>query len=84
MIYKNYLFLVFIVFLAYFGCSSNVEITKTDVETKSEIEQTDKDYKKKALDHFINGSIAEAKGDYATAVLEFKDALSLDPNAGVY
>ena len=61
-----------------------MEITKTEVETKSEIEETDKDYKKKALDHFINGSIAEAKGDYATAVLEFQDALSLDTNAGVY
>jgi len=84
MVYKNYMFLVFIVFLSYFGCSSNVEITKTEVETKSEIEETDKDYKKKALDHFINGSIAEAKGDYANAVLEFQDALSLDTNAGVY
>jgi len=66
------------------GCSSNQEITKTKIETRSEIDRADKDYKKKAMDHFINGSIAEAKGDFATAVLEFQDALNLDPSAGVY
>jgi tetratricopeptide (TPR) repeat protein len=84
MINNKYMFLVFAGFLFSFGCSSNQEITKTKIEARSEIEQTDKDYKKKAMDHFINGSIAEAKGDYATAVLEFQDALNLDPSAGVY
>ena len=84
MLNKKYLNLVFVGTLLVFGCGSNLEITKTQVETKSEIERTDKDYKKKAMDHFINGSIAEVKGDYASAVLEFQDALNLDPSAGVY
>ena len=84
MTHKKYLYLVFIGLLVSFGCSSNKEITQVKVETKNEIDRTDKDYKKKAMDHFINGSIAEAKGDYASAVLEFQDALSLDPSAGVY
>lgn len=84
MINKKYVYLVFGGFLFSFGCSSNQEITQTKIETRSEIDQTDKDYKKKAMDHFINGSIAEAKGDYAAAVLEFQDALNLDPSAGVY
>lgn len=84
MIYKEYLFLIFVGFLFSFGCSSNQEITKTKIATKSEIDRADQDFKKKAMDHFINGSIAEAKGDFATAVLEFQDALNLDPSAGVY
>src|SRR3990170_310825 len=84
MIYKKYLFLIFVGFLFSFGCSSNQEITKTKIATKSEIDRADQDFKKKAMDHFINGSIAEAKGDFATAVLEFQDALNLDPSAGVY
>jgi len=84
MIYKEYLFLIFVGFLFSFGCSSNQEITKTKIETRSEIDRADQDFKKKAMDHFINGSIAEAKGDFATAVLEFQDALNLDPSAGVY
>ena len=84
MIYKEYLFLIFVGFLFSIGCSSNQEITKTKIETRSEIDRADQDIKKKAMDHFINGSIAEAKGDFATAVLEFQDALNLDPSAGVY
>jgi len=84
MTYKKYLFSVFIGLLFSFGCSSSKEITQNKIETKSEIDRAEKDYKKKAMDHFINGSIAETKGDFATAVLEFQDALNLDPSAGVY
>ncbi len=40
--------------------------------------------KKKALEHFINGTVAESKGEYSNAILEFQDALLLDPNAGIY
>ena len=84
MTYKKYLFSVFIGLLFSFGCSSSKESTQNKIETKSEIDRAEKDYKKKAMDHFINGSIAETKGDFATAVLEFQDALNLDPSAGVY
>ena len=61
MTHKKNLYLVFIGLLVFFGCSSNKEITQIKVETKNEIDRTEKDYKKKAMDHFINGSIAEAK-----------------------
>lgn len=40
--------------------------------------------KKKALDHFVNGSVLEAKNDYNAAVLEFENALSYDTTAGIY
>ncbi len=66
------------------SCSSQKEITIKDVNTASEIEEKHSNYKKKALEHFINGSIAEAKGDYATAILEFQDAANLDQSAGIY
>ncbi len=84
MTYKKSLLIIFSFALILIGCSSSKEITELKVETKSAIEHTDKDFEKRAMDHFINGSIAEAKGDYATAVLEFQDALSLDPSAGIY
>lgn len=66
------------------GCSSSNEVSITNIETKSAIDEKEKDISKQAMGHFINGSIAETKGDYATAVLEFQDALNLDPSAGVY
>ena len=83
-VYKKYLHLFLLGLLIFSGCSTTKEVTITKVDVKSEIDQKEKDSKKKAMDHFINGSIAETKGDYATAVLEFQDALNLDPSAGVY
>jgi len=83
-VYKKYLHLFFLGLLIFSGCSTTKEVTITKVDVKSEIDQKEKDHKKKAMDHFIDGSIAEAKGDYATAVLDFQDALNLDPSAGVY
>lgn len=66
------------------SCSSQKEITIKEVNTASEIEERHSNYRKKALEHFINGSIAEAKGDYATAILEFQDAANLDQSAGIF
>ncbi len=75
--------LIFIV-LILIGCSSSKEIAVTEVESTSGVDDKENDFKKRAMDHFINGSIAEAKGDYASAVLEYQDALNLDPSAGIY
>jgi len=68
--------LTILIFVA--GCSTQKEITK--IELIKNISDADR---KKALEYFINGSAAEAKGDYASAVLEYQDALKYDPNAGV-
>ncbi len=84
MINKKYLCIAAATALLYFGCYSTQEIIQTRVETRNETDQVERDYQKKAMEHFINGSIAEAKGDFANAVLEFQDALALDPSAGVY
>ncbi len=68
-------------------CSSNEVVNKNENKNSSQeiIKKTvTKENSQKALSHFIDGSVAEAKGDYASAILEYQDALRLDPNAGVY
>lgn len=65
------------------GCSSEKETVKRSAERTGEIAVVEAD-KEKALEHFINGSIAESKGDFASAIIEYQDALRLDPGAGVY
>lgn len=82
---KNKIIIPLCLFAFYFaGCSQSKEISISKIETQKSIDEKDKDFKKKAMDHYINGSIAESKGDYASAVLEFQDALNLDPSAGIY
>jgi len=77
------IFLVIVVGVFIAGCSSTKEVTtvKKAVSSNNKSETKNKD---EALDHFINGSVLEAKGEYAEAILEFQDALRLDPAAGVY
>jgi len=40
--------------------------------------------KEKALDHFINGSVAEANEDFALAIVEFTEALNYDTSSGIF
>lgn len=73
---------VFLALLIY-GCSSQRETVLDKNENTSNSIETDAE-KQQALDHFINGSVSESKGDYAAAILEYQDALRLDPSAGIY
>src|ERR1039457_5932983 len=73
------------VFLAiiFFSCSSNKELVKEEKTfTAKLVNPAEKE--NYALDHFINGSIAEAKGDYAGAILEYLESLSQDTSAAIY
>src|SRR3989339_1009706 len=38
----------------------------------------------RALNHFIQGAVYEAKGEHANAVLEYQDALRDDPNPAIH
>lgn len=40
--------------------------------------------KKIALSHFVQGKVDEMKDRYAEAILEYQDALRLDPSAGIH
>ncbi|OGU74310.1 MAG: hypothetical protein A2V93_04860 [Ignavibacteria bacterium RBG_16_34_14] len=78
----KFLVVVSIAFL-FESCSSQQEIIK-DESQFSESEERPLSDKEKALQHFIKGSILESKGDYAAAILEFQEVLSLDPSSGVH
>ncbi|MHB8581489.1 MAG: tetratricopeptide repeat protein [Ignavibacteriaceae bacterium] len=66
------------------GCSSQKEITKSQSIAAAQNKQIPKALKDEALNSFINGSVAEARGDFATSVIEYQDALRIDPDAGIY
>ncbi len=77
-IYSALLLLIYI----FAGCSGSdvtEEISYSDDET-IDIEIL----KDKALEHFINGSIAESKSDYTTALKEFNQSIHYDTSAGIY
>jgi tetratricopeptide (TPR) repeat protein len=74
------LFPLIILSLIVAGCSSYQVTDQKD--TKKNIFK--EELKERALEHFINGSVAESNGDYANAILEFQDALRLNPSAGIY
>jgi tetratricopeptide (TPR) repeat protein len=81
-------FLIFISIVFFFiGCSSQQEIINKGVHQETQISGSDErplTNEEKALKHFIDGSILESKGDYAAAILEYQDALSLDPSSGIH
>jgi tetratricopeptide (TPR) repeat protein len=63
------------------GCSGS-EVSQTNSESIKQVLDPET-LKKNALEHFVNGSIAEAKGDYSTAIREFSNALDYDTSAGI-
>ncbi|MGB5531424.1 MAG: tetratricopeptide repeat protein, partial [Ignavibacteriaceae bacterium] len=78
---KKYLTLLFLASF-FIGCAGS-DVSKNS----STFEETNNDpeiLKNRATDHFVNGSIAESKGDYSTAIREFSQALSYDTSAGIY
>lgn len=69
--------------LGFIGCSSSVKTGK-DNEGILQQKSFKPDAKRKALDLFLNGTNADAKGDYASAILEYQEAAQLDASAGIY
>jgi len=69
--------------LGFIGCSSSLKTGEND-ERSDRQKSVTSDAKKKALDLFLNGVNADAKGDYASAILEYQEAAQLDPSGGIY
>ena len=69
--------------LAFFmiGCSAS-DVSQSG-STSDEMISDPETLKKKAVEYFVNGSIAESKGDYSTAIKEFNEALYYDTSAGI-
>ncbi len=67
------------------GCSSGKEtaVRRSGGETGQGAAVTDMNHQI-ALQKFINGSIFEAKGEFAQAILEYQDALRYETNHAIY
>jgi tetratricopeptide (TPR) repeat protein len=73
-----YILLLFTIALA--GCSA----TTTDVDSSISKQGVDSKTEMLAQEHFIRGAIHDLKGEYHAAILEYKDALKLDEQAGIH
>jgi len=77
-------FVLIITFLFYIGCSSQKEITNNDNSESSITADTLQILNDDAMNLFIDGSIAEAKGEYDSAINYFKNVLQFEKKPGVY
>ncbi|MBI1937282.1 MAG: tetratricopeptide repeat protein [Ignavibacteriales bacterium] len=77
---KHLLYIAAIALIAA-ACSSNVV---KEEETKPEDTGIVLDARKVAQDKFIKGSVFEAKGEIPEAIANYQEALSLDPQPGIY
>ena len=73
-----------IMLLIAYGCSTQKEISKDRNANSKLAGIISGDSSKLAMEQFINGTIAEIKGDYATAISYYLQASKLDPKAGVF
>ncbi|MBK8945840.1 MAG: tetratricopeptide repeat protein [Ignavibacteriae bacterium] len=76
----KYIYFLLVIFIL--SCSSHVE----KEELKKEIVQnkTSNADKETAAQLFIDASMMDIEGKYAEAILDYQEALRLDPSAGIY
>lgn len=78
-------FITFITILTLLsGCSSQEVLVREVFISPEQEEERPLTDEEKALQHFIDGSILESKGEHAAAILEFQDALRLNPGSGIH
>ncbi len=86
---KFILSFVIISLLLLSGCASSKKITPAKSENNPSPEVSELTYKQvenrdKAIEHFITGLVYEMRGDYASAILEYQDALRYEKSPGIY
>jgi len=61
-------------------------VSEDTTQHSNDDSETDQLYnaKERALDHFINGSVAESNEDFALAIVEFTEALNYDTSSGIF
>lgn len=77
----KFLTIIFISILL-FGCSA--EVQKIDESEKTENKVKNKKQVEFAKQLFIDASLLDMEGKYAEAILDYQEALKLDPQAGIY
>ncbi len=66
------------------GCASQKHVMKYSNQNVETVSEPELDTAYDALNQFIDGSIAEAKGKYNDAIIYYNSVLRLEPRAGVY
>ena len=77
---KPQIFFLFILFLI--GCQGIVAKRPSVSPTITEVQKKEKIPDPEGLRHFMDGQILMTQGDFAMAIIEFQQALDLDPNVG--
>ncbi len=67
-----------------FGCAAQKETIKSNNNRNHIIDDLISDSTNEPLNRFIDGSIEEAKGNYAAAIEDYKEVLKMDPKPSVY
>ncbi len=78
-----YIALVISIFFS-ISCSSSSTVLKSKDDTKKIVSVDSTERKRLALDHFINGGVFEAQGNYESAIKQYKLALQFDSSAGMF
>ncbi len=76
-----------LLFLSIVACSTTEKTVKDTVENKSQREANapdSTDIKNAASDLVVDGALAEMQGNYAEAILDYQEALKLDPSPGLH
>lgn len=78
----KYLISIFFAASILTGCSGTNKIEQA--ESNYFREDAVENPKEKALEHFLNGSVADQEGDYITAIQEYQKALRYDTSGGIF
>ena len=75
------LLIICIIFL-FTGCADKPPVIPENVEpVKNEVLTPELKENSQAISHFMDGQLFMIQGNYSMAILEFQDAMELDPNA---
>ena len=75
---KNYLFIALLMIVS---CRTTLNNNPSiSSSTKNNVEKNEKVPDPKGLRHFMDGQLLMNQGDFAMAIIEFQEALALDPN----
>ncbi|MEE9187420.1 MAG: hypothetical protein V3U10_05205, partial [Bacteroidota bacterium] len=74
-------------FVVLIGCSGAKPVSSPsspEVSQTAPVEETKDSNHDQALDHFIQGSVYDMKGEHAKAILEYQDALRYHEDPAIY
>ncbi len=73
---------IFILFMLVVACSTHIE--KDTLQESEKAKETSQRDKEQAQQLFIDASTLDIEGKYAEAILDYQEALKLDPSSGIY